>query len=601
MKFIVYRNNRRLPPVELSQAVRSPHTFREVFKELDWIGFELEDARPDAEFTLFIGDNPVRQPPKIYRNTLVWPSDRYFANSFGRIRLRLRIRLRGGEPQEIFAGDLSCYSSKFTVDQYRKMLADISGIARGLIFDVVSNSCVIFGWGETSMVHEMSGLEEYAALERLILRFEAILDRISQMPDTAIEVRQTRQRCYGYENFSQRAISRMTASGFHPGNPNMPKPFPCEVRKKFISYDTWENRQIAGFCNIISSRLDSVMNSAREQKRKIRETRGWRKMAPRGQVSLWNLEDRPRIEQLDKSVDACHTLRERIDNYPKRFKFLEGLSPAELNLRPTPRFLRDLFYSHAYAVMTDFINSNGVLFDRKAFEHRVKDTAKLYEYWVYLLLYKYLSGRLGLRADHRRTLFPPRTDEDNIFVLNIESGSTAVFHTETDLRILLHYEPTFFPLPEARERKSRFYRSGLMENSLSLQPDIIIEAVTGPEKAPVSEYALVIDCKYSAKISGHHWYDVGKYQFQLFESIGHTNIARQLWLFYPGPHEGWKTNFPDPNPEHLISDSGAVAGEVSIAPLPGESGSQTVETLFDQLDKSVGAILRALLRSSGRR
>lgn len=610
MRFILFHRNVRVGPIPLSGEGRTVYNFNRPFEELDRISFTLENARKDMDYELCVGDHPITRKPRHYQGALEWESAAHFTNCFGKIYLVLRARQRNAVAwRDIFTGHLFCYPSKLTYAQFQRMMADISDISKGLLFDVISKSQGIFAWSETSMVQEMSGLEEYVVLSQLVAKFETILDRINRLPDTGIEVHHIRQMCYGYERFSQRSVARMAAAGVNPRGSNVKRPFMCEIQRKVISYDTWENRQLACFCEFISSRLTSVINRARQQIAQIEEDREWRKIAPKGQVSLWDLEDRERIENLERSIQACRQLQEKLDSYPERFKFLSGLSPAELDLKPTPRFLRDLFYSHAYTLMTDFINVNGVLFDSSTVQQKLKDTSKLYEYWVYILLYSYLTQRLGLTVDLDRSVFAnPR---ENIFVLNIHSGGYTSFlppetrFPGTGLRVRLHYEPIFFPDADARQKEARFYRSGLVENRHPLQPDIFLEVITGPEEYPDLEYGLIIDCKYSRRILEHHWDDTGKYLFQLFESVNDRNVTNQLWLFYPGVDTTWKTNFGNIAPEHLIAEQGAVVGELAIAPIADASGQTrnlSRERLFDQLDKSVGGVLRFFLKDrSGNR
>lgn len=593
MRFIIYQSGADLLSCEIDAAKMVRFAFKHPFKELDRIGFAIEEPEPEFEYSLIIGDEPVLKRPMIYRQFLDWGQEAYFTNTFGKIALTLNIRrYTDPEPRQSLIVELFCYPSKLTIFQFKKMLEDISAISRGLIFDVISRAHVSFGNIVPEKIRDMSAMEEHIVIGRLIHRMEPILDRIDRAPDSTIDVINEPRMCFGFERMTSRSMAKLAASGFNPARRHRAMPFRCEIQQKSITYDTWENKQIAAFFRLVSSRLTTIVNKAKAQIHKIYKEREWRKIAPKGKVSLWDLEDGPRVEKLSRAIDSCEALVKRINAYPMRFDFLSNLTSVDLNLTPTPKFLGDRFYSNAYSVISEFISSNGIMFDRGAFDQKLKNTSKLYEYWVYLLFYEYLYTHMDLEVDSETPLFRSQ-DSVGAYMLNIESGNFAGFEAENGFRILLHYEPTFFPEYKAKKMGSRFFRSTLYGAS-PLQPDIFIEVQSGPKEQPKLEYGIVIDCKYSSNITQIHWDDVVKYQGQLFESQNMKNVADQLWLIYPGEKPEWKTNYPNvPFEEIVYGGKSSVAGQLSIAPL--EQETTDTQQYLKQIDHSIGKVLSILL------
>jgi hypothetical protein len=258
--------------------------------------------------------------------------------------------------------------------------------------------------------------------------------------------------------------------------------------------------------------------------------------------------------------------------------------------------MQDLFYSHAYSAMIEFVSTSGIMFDRGLLEQKLKDTSRLYEYWVFILFFSYFKRHLGLVADKLVPILSPEGSRDT-YVLSLNSGDCATFLVPNGLRIALHYEPTFFPKSATGGIGSRFFRSTLKGTS-PLVPDIYIELLSGLLESPKLEYGIVIDCKYSARILDAHWSDVEKYQSQLFEAVGFRNVADQLWLVHPGERPDWRINVPVTSIAELAQMRHSnIQGVLSLAPIKGEDAEESVEQLFDQLDDSIGGIIRAMVET----
>jgi len=591
MLFIIHKGINNLVSEQIDLSTYRVFLLNEALEETDSLSFTIEDYPEHVDFRLHIGDKQLPDAMN-YRQFMEWEKSQYLSNCIGKVQIVLEVRSKDSNIwQAVFLVEVFCYPSKISRQQYKIMLQDISTISRGLLLDIVSKTSSFFGWVATKSVDELSGVEEYLLINQFLSQFEPILERINRDPGNRLTVTNIQSLCYGQENFTPKSLAQMTRSGSDPRKKGYRRPFQCEIQRKERTFDIWENRQISALCNWVADRSSLVASKAQIQIDTIKRDKQWRRLAPKGKISLWDLEDAPRITQLERSIDSCRKIQRRLSLYPKRFVFLEGVSKSKLDLKPTPRFMKDLFYSHAYSVMIEFISNNGLIFDNGILEQKLKDTSKLYEYWIFLLIFFYLKKRLCLSATTEAPFLNPTSNKDR-YALNINSGDHIIFLAQNGFKVAIHYEPTFFTKTEAEKIGSRFIRSTL-RGSKPLVPDIFIEILSGTTESPNLEYGIVIDCKYTSRIMEVHWNDVEKYQSQLFESIGLRNVADQLWIIHPGERPYWQVNVPYGSPEdHVQRPSNTVQGVLSLAPTANETSQGSLEYLFDQLDDSIGKTIR---------
>lgn len=591
MQFTIHRGHECLVSEEIDISASRSFFLNEALEETDSLSFTLEDYPEQVDFRLRIGDKPLPHA-SYYRRRIEWERAQYLSSCLGKVPVVLETRQKDATLwKKVFLTDLICYPGKITRQQYKKMLQDISLVSRGLMLDIVSSTHSLFGWAVAKSAEELSGVEEYFMINQFLERFEPILERINSDPGSQLTVIHIQSLCYGQENFSQRSLAQINRSGTDPRKAGSIRPFRCEIQKKKISFDIWENRQIAALCNWIADRASSVANKAQIQIDTIKRDKQWRQIAPKGKISLWDIEDAPRIAHLEASVESCRKIQRRVSFYPKRFGFLDGVGGSKLDLKPTPKFTKDLFYSHAYVAMVEFIGNNGILFDSGKFEQKLKETSKLYEYWVYLILFFYLKERFALSMATEAPFLNLAASKDR-YVLDINSGDHIEFLSGNGFRIVMHYEPKFMSRNEAENAGNRFLRSSL-RGKRPLVPDVLIEILSGPAESPRLEYGIVMDCKYTKRIQEIHWNEVEKYQSQLFERTGFQNVANQLWIIHPGERPYWQINIPVDSIEDTVRmPRCGIQGVLSLAPAMNEKKPGSLDHYFTQLDDSIGKIIQ---------
>jgi hypothetical protein len=591
MRFIIHQSHNNLVSEEFDLSSCRVFFLNEALEETDFLGFTIEDYPEDADFRIHLGDKQL--PSAAYhRRFIEWEKSQYLSNCIGKVPVILEARSKDSIIwRPVCSGEVICYPSKISRRQYKKMLQDISIISRGLILDIVSKTNSLFGWVATKSIDELSGVEEYFLINQFLTRFEPILERINIDPGNRLTVTNIQSLCYGQENFTPKSLAQISRSGADPRKKGSNRPFQCEIQRKERTFDIWENRQIAALCSWVANRLSFVANKAQIQIDTIKRDKQWRQIAPKGKMPLWDIEDAPRIAQLEASVDSCRKIQRRVSLYPKRFGFLEGVGVTKLDLKPTPKFTKDLFYSHAYVAMVDFISNNGIMFDSGKFEQKLKETSKLYEYWVYIIFFFYLKERFPLSVVSEAPFLNLSANRDQ-YVMDINSGDHIVFSAQNGLRIVIHYEPKFMSRNDAEDIGSRLFRSSL-RGKRPLVPDLLIEILSGPAESPKLEYGIVIDCKYTTRIHEVHWNEVEKYQSQLFERIGLQNVANQLWIIHPGERPYWQINIPGGSIEDTVRiPNSTVQGVLSLAPTMNEKIQGSLDHHFDQLDDSIGRIIQ---------
>jgi hypothetical protein len=325
MNLLIYSQTKEFISEALDLSVCKMLYLKEAFEESTVLGFSIENYLSDAEYRLNIGDIPLLEQ-KIFRKNIEWERNQHLANSFGKIQITLEARKTGTEFwNKILIVEAFSYPSKLTLVQFKRMLQDIAFVCKGLLLDVVSKARSSFGWITSKSIQDLSGIEEHVIINQLLSRLEPIIERINRDPGSCLTASNIKWRCYGHENFTNRSLIQITKNGFDPREKGSARPFQCDIQRKDISFDTWENRQIKAFCKWVAERAALVSNKAQLQIDSITRDKQWRKLAPKGQVSLWDLEDAPRLSVLEKSIRSCRKIQNKLYNYPKLFKFLDGV------------------------------------------------------------------------------------------------------------------------------------------------------------------------------------------------------------------------------------------------------------------------------------
>jgi hypothetical protein len=263
----------------------------------------------------------------------------------------------------------------------------------------------------------------------------------------------------------------------------------------------------------------------------IERDRHFRSIRISSEPSLYDSFDRPRIVVLQEACDRAERLRHQID-LARKLPFLRNTT-AFFSPPQSPVFEHVRPYREVRNAMVRYFRSSLVMLDA-AGEERVKSTSRMYEQWIFLQIAAAIK-EAGLTCEsYAGLLNRTRTYR---YTLDLERNTAIGYRGPSGRLVRLRYEPYIFPYAEARERGDMLYRGIAGETPWT--PDVLIEFLsreTDRSNAFTLDYAVVLDAKYSRRITDEHWHDTSKY-LQIRSVQDHSPIVKQLWLVYPGDSE----------------------------------------------------------------
>jgi hypothetical protein len=567
------------------------HQVAQPVHELDSIEVVISSPQPGAQYALRVGDKEFA--PSMLTSGLIFDSQKLLANYRGWVPIQI-VRTVDGESATTEI-ELACLPSKLTEDQYQVMVEEIDRVSRDLILDVVGARTDV-GWRGRAVTTDFSRMEEHEAINALLDRIRPDIHRLRNEQVLRIKVERRRVPCWGHEDLDHRSIIDLAASGVDPHDPSN-RPFLCNVRQRTLTSELHENRQIGAFLRWLNMRLRFVVRMVEAQMEQLDEDRWWRDSARSDRKSIWELEDAPKRKRMEAIVETCKELRRSIRKDLQDLPFLDGGTDT-LDLRPTSIFLRHPIYSRLYRAILGFLRSHGAIFDRADFETqaRVKGTDKLYEYWVYLSMVRYLQERAGLPVEEYGELYE-RSAKVGSYTLNIDR-SYVTFSLGEDRTLRLYYTPLIFRKDEAAKRGDAFYRFG---GGLPYSPDYLIEVRQGE----LLEMGVILDAKYMKEVSRESR-SLRKYLPAIRDAYSDDVFSRTLWIIYVGDaaeddgEPPCHVEIHSDQPAFIHNDSGRVQvrsersiaiGTMRFAPRPWEgteSSQDQLHTLFRPLLEELG-------------
>jgi hypothetical protein len=322
-------------------------------------------------------------------------------------------------------------------------------------------------------------------------------------------------------------MARLVAAGVDPRRREQPRPFPA-IRERLVeSTDTVEHRIILAFFHLLRDRVKDCSLSIERHIKAIEAEQPMRDRRLGLEATLYESQDRPRIQRLLEARGRATELERQIRR-AEELPLVRGLTPL-VRLPRTPVFDHAASYRRLQVEMLRYLRSSLLLLDEDG-EERIKSTSRMYEQWVLLQLADALR-RAGLRCEGFRGLLKRATAYR--FTLDIDRNTRLLFRARDDRAISVRYEPWILPAQSARERGDSIYRGRAGDNAWS--PDILLEVLRWrevQEGSPEVDYAIVVDAKYSRRIEARHWAQTDKY-FQIRSAKTDRQVVKQMWLAYP--------------------------------------------------------------------
>lgn len=510
------------------------------------VGFMLQRAEPDAEYRVRVGNALPGDAAALsseaavvtgrrFGPVVLWETQPYFESARGLTWVTVESRSAVApdwRPRATLR--VAVQPSKLGEARYERMADDLRGLAAGLVFDLVSKSVVHLGPGSAaseppSRVASGSSQLELRRLEDVWRQLAPALAEVERDPATRLERVVQPRYCWGGERLTPRALRTLTAAGVDPRR--TARPFRAAALVTQESTNTVEHERIVAVLHVLRGRAQACAGGAAGQRRRLEEDRGIRDLAVHGEPSLWETVDRPRVERLVEAERRATALADAAGTVTDR-PYLRDVTPAPGPLR-TPVFDHVPAYRHVRTAAERLFRGSLTVADDAGEAEQVKSTSRMYEQWVFLQLVAAFR-RSGLRTDSVHQVV--RAAGWQRYTLDLERGARVSFRVpDSDLAVVLRYEPWVFPRETARARRESVYRGRV--GAAPWSPDVLLEVLAPTERAaqaPEVVYAIVVDAKYSRTLTDAHWDGSRRY---LDIKATHTDrqVVRQVWLAHPDP------------------------------------------------------------------
>jgi len=316
-----------------------------------------------------------------------------------------------------------------------------------------------------------------------------------------------------------------------------------------------------GTLQAVVSGLAEGENRALAEIRELEADRFWRERRDDTPgTSLYERLDRPRIQRLRAIGKESAALRRQAQALAST-STLAGLSPQrDLQASLVSRHLAP--YRLAWRAMCAWHAAGRMQVDIGE-QVRRKDTARMYEQWVFLQLASGLRA-LGFHLEKEEDVF--RRLRQRRFLMDLPRGACLCFLRADGIRLDLHFEPWIRPHDIAERMGDTFFHGRGREAAWS--PDVLMTFQVAPG---IALRAVVVDAKYVKRLHDTHWSGVRKY-FQIRRLADGGQPVDQVWLSAPGVTDirfeddsiSWTAEGPD-----LPLGAGTIQGEVGFAPMPG--------------------------------
>jgi hypothetical protein len=551
-----------------------------ILDEGEQVQFELASLEEEAtqSWRIRLGDLLPEKPQGISLGDFVrWERSPWFDSCRGQVQVALE---RNADPDaELFESDgwesvlqapVLIRPTKITEDQWRAMRADLEAVAVDLADDLIGKATA----GRSRAVAARTPLDEVVAARRLLGRFQRAMVRIAEQPHAVLRASQERT-AVPVRRLDGNAIKQLLVRGIDPRR-RATNAFTRLVEQRMRpNVDVPEHRQMVGVLEHVAHSLTEGENRAAAEISELQADRLWRERQDDVPgTSLYDRLDRPRIQRLQAIGEESTALRRQARN------LING--PILAGLPPQRDLIRSLVSRHvtpyrlAWRAMCAWNAAGRVQVDSGE-QLRRKDTARMYEQWVFLQLAWGLRA-LGFALDTEDDFF--RHIRRRRFLMDLPRGAHLAFIGAGLVRLDLYFEPWIRPRDTAERMGDLFFHG--RERGAAWSPDILLTFHVAPG-VPVR--GIVVDAKYAKRLNDTHWGGVRKY-FQIRRLADGGQAVDQVWLSAPGVTgirlEDDSISWTAQGPDQRLG-AGTIQGELGLAPKPGLSPGVPVPLVTDFL------------------
>ena len=502
-------------------------------------GFTLSPAPADFYYHLKIGDFDASKDNaheddfsnysmKRFGENLLWNNFMYFESARGKTPIHLFLSAsEGGIPSKIYTFYVYVVPSKIGEERYNYIADDLRKLSGALLLDLIGKSrrSIDISPYKQSVSFRSKEMELYE-VQRLWNSLGPIIGYITKSPVTRVVQQIENGLFWGERGISLFDIRQLAIRGIHPGINNTPRPFQMKRKVLKDSFDIPEHRLIAGFLELLLSRLRSCRNAIINHRKAIKEERKYRDYSFSGKDSLYTTHDKPKIEQLSSHKKEAECLYASIYNYLYNSIF-RGL-PRVISIPDRDTFTQNNIYRKAKSIIEQFLLSSSIWLGEESTDTITKLSSRMYEQWVFLVIVESLRQQ-GLEFTGWEKIL--HDSIQNRFTIDFERGLEFTAPVTARKYLRIRYEPWVLPEEQANREGETVYHGN--QHQVPWSPDILIECLYYDTNGqPCTVYAVAVDCKYSRKIYGHHWESTRKYK-TIRSCFNNRQVVRQLWLVNP--------------------------------------------------------------------
>ncbi len=556
-----------------------------VLEETQWVSFSLESPLEGMEYNICVGDRSVfdeadgQNTTKKFGSLLVWADGMYFESARGFTEIHLEERPCGeGSWHRVGSFSLYVLPTKLGEERYEIMTDDLQGLCGSLLLDLLGTS----RWKHTDVslspgVSYRSKEEELRSLKEAWGNLRPLLNRIHRSPTSLVTKEMRRTAYWGMRELPPRAARDLARRGVDPRNKACVRPFMVDQPVLRETSNTREHQVLAAFLIRLQKRLIDVAKAISQHDASIKVDRAYRDIPVGNGPTLYQTQDRPRLQQLERARKSAEELYESIDQMRRRSPFVDCKPRFEWPGRQS--FTQGPILKRVRDIIDRYLSSSSFWVGNAPGEAITKLSSRMYEQWVLLRLVEAFRG-CGLEFKLWDEAL--QTSMNDRFTIDFERGLTFEVALTPQKRMRIRYEPWILPRDDAKKLGETLCHGNA--SRVPWCPDIMIECFLEKDGKQESLYGVAVDCKYTSRIVDHHWNATRKYMRIRSTSSNHQ-VVRQLWLAHPG----LESNLQMIDPSVTFEANGPSCSftetvEGIIPCMPGESsGSQNLDQFAEGL------------------
>ncbi|MBI3464543.1 MAG: hypothetical protein HY000_16045 [Planctomycetes bacterium] len=241
--------------------------------------------------------------------------------------------------------------------------------------------------------------------------------------------------------------------------------------------------------------------------------------------TIYESVDLPRITRLQRAEAAaqrCRTMALAMQRLP----FLRDVPAVSSSVRGG-MFQRNDEYRALFRIMRRFLAHHAHWHEGDDYSSITKLTWRIFEQWTFLRVVD--AFRLA-GVDLREWTDALRQNLRSRYIIDFDRGLMFEGALGKNLRLRFRYEPWILGHSTAVQAQETLHRGP--SSGVAWCPDIVVECLRSTNQGWVAVYAIVLDCKYTARVTNQHWNGITKY-LEIRSTDTGRQVAKQLWLVCP--------------------------------------------------------------------